>query len=88
MAERPASFRFLIRDRDQKFTDSFDEMFRSQGIEISKIWGKSSTVPGIKLSRDLGFKELGYINNEQIGFVLDLKSKKAEKPLVEKYLKR
>jgi len=60
----------------------------NQGIEISKIWGKSSTVPGIKLSRDLGFKELGYINNEQIGFVLDLNSKKAEKPLVEKYLKR
>jgi transposase InsO family protein len=34
LAERPASFRFLIRDRDQKFTDSFDEVFRGSGLEI------------------------------------------------------
>lgn len=58
----------------------------TQGIEISKIWAKSSTVPGIKLSRDLGFTELGYINNEQIGFALDMNPKKATKPLVKKYL--
>ena len=34
LAERPTSFRFLIRDRDQKFTSSFDEVFRSGGVEI------------------------------------------------------
>jgi putative transposase len=34
LADRPESFRFLIRDRDQKFTDSFDEVFRSHGFEI------------------------------------------------------
>ena len=34
LAERPESFRFLIRDRDQKFTDSCDEVFRSHGLEI------------------------------------------------------
>src|SRR5438105_111097 len=34
LGERPESFRFLIRDRDQKFTDSFDEVFRSIGAEI------------------------------------------------------
>jgi transposase InsO family protein len=27
-------FCFLIRDRDQKFTDGFDELFRSSGLEI------------------------------------------------------
>ena len=32
LAECPASFRFLIRDRDQKFTVSFDEAFRSSGL--------------------------------------------------------
>jgi len=45
-------------------------------------------VPGIKLSRDLGFTELGYINNEQIGFVLDFDPEKAEKPLVKRFLQR
>jgi Integrase core domain len=29
-----ASLRFLIHDRDSKFTDAFDEVFRSQGIEV------------------------------------------------------
>ena len=34
LADLPESFRFLIRDRDQKFTASFDEVFRSDGIQI------------------------------------------------------
>jgi len=34
LPERPESFRFLIRDRDQKFTKTFDEVFVSEGIEI------------------------------------------------------
>ncbi len=59
-----------------------------QGIEIHRIWAKSSTVPGIKLSRDLGFAELGYINNEQIGFVLEMDPDKADHPLVKLYLER
>jgi transposase InsO family protein len=32
--ERPEPLRFLIRDRDSKFTRSFDAVFRSEGIEI------------------------------------------------------
>jgi putative transposase len=34
LAERPEMFRFLIRDRDQKFTHDFDEVCRSEGIQI------------------------------------------------------
>jgi putative transposase len=34
LAERPERVRSLIRDRDRKFTESFDELFRTEGIEI------------------------------------------------------
>ena len=34
VAERSEPLRFLIRDRDQKFTDRFDDVFRSEVIEV------------------------------------------------------
>jgi transposase InsO family protein len=34
LADRSERFRFLIRDRDQKFTASLDEVFRGEGIQI------------------------------------------------------
>jgi len=49
LAERPEPFRFLIHDRDQKFTDSVDEVFRSDDIEIIRtpfraIYARVSTL--------------------------------------------
>jgi putative transposase len=36
LAEAGTDFRFLIHDRDSKFTAAFDEVFRTDGIEIIK----------------------------------------------------
>ena len=34
LAERPEKLRYLIRDRDQKFTESLDRVFETEGIKI------------------------------------------------------
>lgn len=62
--------------------------FGKQGIEINKIWARSSTVPGIRLCQILGFKELGYVNSEQLGFVLDINPDKATKPLTKEAIQK
>ena len=89
----------IINDTDRQHAKTYGQilllgLFRTmenlgkQGIEIHKIWGMSGTVSGIKLSRDMGFTELDYINNEQIGFVLDMDPKKADNPIIKIFLRR
>ena len=47
LAERPERLRFLIRDRDQKFTDSVDEVFRSDGMEIIRTPFRTPQANGV-----------------------------------------
>ena len=47
LAERQNPVRFLIRDRDQKFTGSFDEVFRSAGTEIIRTPFRAPQANGI-----------------------------------------
>src|SRR5713101_7183805 len=47
LAERPGSFRFLIRDRNQKFTDGFDDVLRGSGLEIIRTPFRAPQANGV-----------------------------------------
>ena len=47
LAERSDPLRFLIRDRDQKFTDGFDDVFRSDRIEVVRTPARAPQANGV-----------------------------------------
>jgi putative transposase len=47
LAERAEPIRFLIRDRDQKFTDAFDEVFRADGIKVVRTPFRAPQANGV-----------------------------------------
>ena len=47
LAERAEPMRFLIRDRDRKFTDGFDDVFRSDGIEVVRTPFRAPQANGV-----------------------------------------
>jgi putative transposase len=47
LAARSKPLRFLIRDRDQKFTDRFDGVFRSESIEVVRTPFRAPHASGV-----------------------------------------
>jgi transposase InsO family protein len=47
LSEGQETFQFVIRDRDQKFSDSFDEIFRSNGMEIIRTPFRAPQANGV-----------------------------------------
>src|SRR5713101_7062453 len=77
LAERPESFRFLIRDRDQKFTDGFDDVFRSSGPEIVRTPFRAPQAHGVaerfvRTVRSECLDWLLILNNQHLERVVDV----------------
>jgi putative transposase len=51
LPERSEPIRFLIRDRAQKFTDRFDDVFRSDGIEVVRTPYRTPQANGVAAVR-------------------------------------
>ena len=76
-AERPEAFRLLIRDRDQKFTAGFDDVFRGCGLESIRTPFRAPQANGVaqRFVRTVRSKCLDWVlilNKQHLEQVLDV----------------
>ena len=77
LAERPERVRFLIRDRDQKFTRGFDEVFRGDGIAIVRTPFRAPQANGVaerfvRTARSECLDWMLILNEQPLARVLDV----------------
>jgi putative transposase len=77
LAKCPPSYRFLIRDRDQKFTDGFDDVFRGTGLEIIRTPFRAPQANGVaerfvRTVRSECLDRLLILNDQHLERVLDV----------------
>jgi len=75
VAERPQPLRSLIRDRVQKFTDRFDDVFRSEAIEVVRTPFRAPQADGVaerfvRTVRSECFDRLLILNQQHLERVL------------------
>ena len=71
LTERSEPMRFLIRDRDQKFTDGFDDVFRNDGIEVVRTPYRAPQADGVaerfvRTARSECFDRLLILNQQHL----------------------
>jgi hypothetical protein len=62
LAERPQRLRFLIRDRDSKFTERFDSVFESEGIEIVRTPFRAPQANGVAAGHPVAQGRIGELD--------------------------
>src|SRR5262249_18995753 len=77
LAERSEPIRFLIRDRDQKFTEGFDNVFRSDGIAAVRTPFRAPQANGVaerfvRTARSECFDRLLILNHQHLERILEV----------------
>ncbi|GAA4635202.1 hypothetical protein GCM10023196_079740 [Actinoallomurus vinaceus] len=77
LGERAGDFKFLIRDRDAKFTATFDEVFRAEGIRILL------TAPQAPRMNAITERWVGSVRRELLDRILIMNARHLRKVLAE-----
>jgi transposase InsO family protein len=77
LGERAGSFKFMIRDRDSKFTALFDEVFRAEGIKVVL------TAPQVPRMNAIMERWVGSVRREILDRILIVSAAHLRKVLIE-----